>query len=517
MTTASRARRWSLCALGILGLAGAGVVLTGRAPHVTIMRGGGPLAFALLAAAETAFVGALIGAPRWRTGGAIRALLLAATIAATGVATAIVLGQMRPDGGEFRLSEPTLDTTQRLLVVGLLGLAALWLWPGVDDALVAARADGVRGRRLVLTLLRHATRRLLVPLKAPAANLALTLGTIILGLLVAEAAMRILQGAPLLEFENQVTRRTDLIGVQRANRFDPLLGWVLADNQEDGGAGDFSTGAYGVRMNGRAIVPVPHHAILASGDSFTVGSEVRNAESWPAQLEAMLGEPVVNAATGAWGTDQIILRAESLIPVLEPKTIIVSFLADDILRAANATYGGGNKPYFTVEAGALVAHNHPVPRYTGQVRELGWLRGIFGYSHLAGAIVQVTGAYEWWFGGVYRRIDNDPSDVTCLLLQRLKATTDAAGIALNLVMQYGANFVVPQTVEPGFATRVVACARAAAIPTINTWAPLRAIQLRDPQELKTIYNMLQDGRQFGHMSPAGNRLVARLIADALRR
>src|SRR5207253_1584360 len=146
---------------------------------------------------------------------------------------------------------------------------------------------------------------------------------------------------------------------------------------------------------------------------------------------------------GGWGSDQIVLRAESLISVLEPKAIILSFLADDILRAGNETYGGGNKPYFTVRDGALVAHNIPVPRFAGSAHEIGWLRRVFGYFELVAYVMQATGQYEWWFGDIYRRVATDPAEVSCLLLQRLKTQTDARHIQLYFIMQYATNLLVP--------------------------------------------------------------------------
>jgi hypothetical protein len=228
----------------------------------------------------------------------------------------------------------------------------------------------------------------------------------------------------------------------------------------------------------------------------------------------MLGEPVVNAATGGWGSDQIVLRAESLIPVLQPKAIVVSFLADDILRAGYETFGGGNKPYFTVEAGILVAHNDPVPRFSGQVSEIGWLRSVLGFSHLVAYAMEVTGHAEWWFGSINRRIPNDTVDVSCRLLQRLKSTTDGERIALYFVVQYGPNLVVPLDHQPDYAGRVADCARALGIPTVDLWPTLQALRRRDA--LKTVYNVDPERGQYGHMSPAGNALIARMVAEAMR-
>jgi lysophospholipase L1-like esterase len=500
-------------AIGVIGLLGAAFILMGRAPGITLMRGGGPLSLTLLAASAGPFTVAVASGAR-RLPGRTGFILAALCVAATATAGVIVMRHIEVGIDDFRLSTAETRLTRALLQAALVAFAALWLWPGVAHAVATVRAGGVRGLRLLPALLRLGAARWLVPLKAPAINLALVAGAITVALIAVEAAIRVSEGGNLLLFENLVTRKVDLLVVQGANQYDPLLGWVLEPNQAPDPNGGFSTGEHGVRMNGRAIVPVPRHGILASGDSFTAGSEVNNWESWPAQLEAMLGQPVVNAATGGWGTDQIVLRAESLMAILQPKAIVISFLADDILRAGYQTFGGGNKPYFTVEDGALVAHNDPVPRFAGGASEIGWLRSLFGFSHLVAYVMQATGYYEWWFGSVNRRVANDIVNVSCRLLERLKAKTDVEYVALYLVMQYGPNLVIPLDDEPGYAAGVLACARAAGITTIDTWSALHAVRQRDA--LQTMYNVDRARGQYGHMSPEGNALIARMIAETLR-
>lgn len=66
--------------------------------------------------------------------------------------------------------------------------------------------------------------------------------------------------------------------------------------------------------------------MIAVGDSFTAGSEVADAETWPAQLERLIDGPVINAGVGGYGTDQMILRSESLLPVLQPSAVVVGIL-----------------------------------------------------------------------------------------------------------------------------------------------------------------------------------------------
>ena len=131
-----------------------------------------------------------------------------------------------------------------------------------------------------------------------------------------------------------------------------MLGWVLAPNFRSEG---FNTIDHGFRRNFDEK-EVRTGAILAVGDSFTEGFDVvDDAGTWPAQLEKMTGTPVVNAGVAGYASDQIILRAEQVMPIVKPKTLIIGFTEVDISRAG-LSGAGAPKPYFTTEKGELVYH-----------------------------------------------------------------------------------------------------------------------------------------------------------------
>src|SRR5262249_52895502 len=150
--------------------------------------------------------------------------------------------------------------------------------------------------------------------------------------------------------------------------YDPVLGWVHKPNlrfNSDSPNDSFTTGEYGIRMNQPGIRAIPDNAILAVGDSFTAGSEVGDAQTWPAQLAQEIGQSVINAAVGGWGTDQIVTRAEQLIPRLTPRAIVASFTSGDPQRDQYSVYGGLHKSYFKIDNGVLVPMNLPVPKPAG--------------------------------------------------------------------------------------------------------------------------------------------------------
>ena len=348
----------------------------------------------------------------------------------------------------------------------------------------------------------------------------LVLASLAIAFLGIEVALRIVDDVRFWPIENLIARQTGLLNIHTINEYDPLLGWVLKSNVSGGSVDQtFTTGERGVRMNSPEVRPLPKQAIIASGDSFTAGSEVGDVDTWPAQLEQMLGVPVLNAATGGWATDQIVLRLLQLIPELEPKLVIASFLYDDIGRTSFQTYSGGNKPYFKVDAdGSLQHHNSPVPAFKGARNELGAARSILGYFHTVNWIMGRIGNTDWLLGGkVYVRASNDPVAVTCSLLNQLAERARASGTKIVVVLQYGGGQIKQWVTQPADSVQVAECASQIGLTVVNLWLPLKdALQSQGLDDFKTLFVMHDQRRVFGHMSRAGNAFVARVVAASVQ-
>src|SRR5262245_27375193 len=89
--------------------------------------------------------------------------------------------------------------------------------------------------------------------------------------------------------------------------------------------------ADGLRSGG-GTAPSGDGLILAVGDSFTYGDEVRDEETWPARLQALTGRRVLNGGVTGYGLDQTVLRLERLAEAYAPSLVILGFIADDIRR-----------------------------------------------------------------------------------------------------------------------------------------------------------------------------------------
>jgi hypothetical protein len=255
------------------------------------------------------------------------------------------------------------------------------------------------------------------------------------------------------------------------------------------------------------------------GDSLAAGSEVNDNESWPARLETLAGEPVVNAAVGGWGVDQMVLRSEQLLPLIKPHTIILSTQDQGILRVGYSAFGAP-KPYFTLDKGQLVAHNQPVPRFEPGKMEHSLAVRALSHSYVAARIMarldpDYLPASD---GSQFKRISIDEARVSCALLSRFKAVTDVRKTRAALVLQYAWQAVrVAGGAKPLFAGKVAYCAKELGFDVVDTFAPLRQIAERNAAELGSLYIKGAAEDSYSHMSAKGNGMVAQLIAAALAR
>ena len=145
------------------------------------------------------------------------------------------------------------------------------------------------------------------------AEVLLLTGSLVFACLIGEAAFRLVLGDRVFE---RVNYRSVAIGGanQGASAYDSELGWVLRPDLKWTG---FSTLPYGIRSNGNDATELRAGGVLAVGDSFTAGSEVHDHQTWPAQLEGLIGQPVMNGGVGGYGTDHYF-RFEAAGAVPEP-------------------------------------------------------------------------------------------------------------------------------------------------------------------------------------------------------
>lgn len=339
---------------------------------------------------------------------------------------------------------------------------------------------------------------------------ALAAGTMLLCLAVAEFALRWHASPGLLwHFPNFVERDLRANDGERDQlRYDPVLGWDLQPEVSGLLAGrPITISADGMRSHSRFAPLGSGPPILALGDSYTEGYAVGDDETWPAHLERTTGRPVLSAGVRDYGIDQVVLKAERLVPVLKPAAVVLAFIASDIDRTARAVRSGRHKPFFAATAEGLELRNVPVPvgSYTAPYQAV---RRILGHSLLVHFAMNRLGAYETWHGDSLQTGENGDL-LSCRLMERFGAlmrreNTQALVVALPRYEDWAWPRDGERQRQQIAAT--LECAARAGLPILDAYdAFARAGVARDPEAFFV----------ERHFNEGSNSLAARLIASGL--
>lgn len=335
----------------------------------------------------------------------------------------------------------------------------------------------------------------------------------LLTLLAVEIGYRVHTERPVLVLGNWREWRIEYYTFGHRGMFDPVLGWTL---QEDYASDRFNTLDRGIRRNFREHA-AREGAILAVGGQFTEGGEgVADPETWPAQLEGIIGTPVLNGGVTGYAPDQIVLRAEDLMELVRPKAVIVGLVGEQISWAGQRSLQGAPKPYFLLDKGELTYHPPgPVPEGYSLPAWQAALRDALGRSAVLDVALDRLAPGYWSGRGaqpVMQKLDNDPVGVTCALLRRLKGRADRSAAPVLLFMQHQMPTIAEKDGPGEDAKLVAACATAMGIEVVDQFAGLRAIAVTSGDALRKLY---VDGHSDGPLSAEGNRHAAKLLAPAL--
>ena len=338
-----------------------------------------------------------------------------------------------------------------------------------------------------------------------ASRIGLTLGAIVLTLATLELGVRLSQDTSLAFWPNFVVESRKVQTTRNESRYieDPTLGYVPRPNYRAPG---INVDADGFRL---PAAPPDGGLVLAVGDSFTFGEEVKDNETWPAHLQQLLGKRVLNGGVSGYGFDQIVLRAEKIVPDKRPSAVVVSFIADDVVRTEIRRRWSAEKPYFDIQNDALVLRNVPIPR-ADPGRSLGFLERTLGYSFLLDFVMRRLDLTDDWHSD---RIRVHPpglgEKISCLLTHRLADLQQRSGARVLVVAQYDpyvwrdASFASEQR---RLAKGVLDCSRQRGLDVLDTFDALAAGGHNGSP--RSLYGEW-------HMNDAGNRLTAGLIAAAL--
>lgn len=347
---------------------------------------------------------------------------------------------------------------------------------------------------------------------------------ILVSLPLAEAAFRVAFGIPVFHMEDFRFTQAIRDALPSIAGYDSVLGWHLNPGVHvvgvvDGRSITFSTIDDGIRRNNDDDDGQIHTGgALVAGSSFAAGSEVSDDEAFPAQLETMIGMPVMNGAIGGFGVDQIVLRAEQLLPIVKPKILIVDISSSNITYESYSA-AGRPKPYYTTNNDELILHNSPVPTYVASRGGPNFFKRIAGYSY---AVNRIMGALfaDYWYNektNAITRIGNDPAKVACLLFGRLQKEARDAGVTrILLSVQHGGGEIESWDKIPEDLVLVEDCARTLGFDLVDEFDIMKALSKQDPPTFAREY-VMEPGHVFGHKSKYGNQQVAARIADELKK
>jgi hypothetical protein len=279
---------------------------------------------------------------------------------------------------------------------------------------------------------------------------------------------------------------------------DPMVGRVIArqgTSRHPTKGFIITIGEHGIRQNGGTPPRGERPRILVVGDSFAFGDGVSDEHTWPAALEQRSGGRVINAGMIGFGVDQAVLRAEQLIDVYHPDTIVLGFIPHDVLRCEMSYWSGFSKPYFDVAPSGLRFHPAVVPAPTA----LTPVKRLLAKSMTLDLLFP---AFLHWQGPRERQVHRQGREVACELMARLAAFARQHGVRA-LVVAYPQE---PSSAADDVATKdaVLACARAQQLPVLDLFPAFDAL----PSD--------ERARLFDrHYTIAGNALVADHLATAL--
>lgn len=299
---------------------------------------------------------------------------------------------------------------------------------------------------------------------------------------------------------------------------DGLLGWVNAPNVK---IPDMYGPGLALDINGQGFRndedvtrrrPEGKVRVICSGDSFTLGYGVGNADAWCRRLSRLEGRiEAVNMGQGGYGVDQAFLWYRRDGTQYEHDAHVLALVTADIERLRLTTFLGTPKPRLRVRDGKLALEGVPVPSlpfykpvldFASRLKVTEFIRRSLSAGSLPGG----------------RLSDEETRAVLGAILAQLKALNDAAGsVAIVLYLPVEEDYLGPDS-DP-WREFLGAQAGALGIEFIDLVEPFRALPADAVPGLfiqKAIPGFLDSK---GHYTVRGNafvaeRLLKRLVALA---
>lgn len=331
---------------------------------------------------------------------------------------------------------------------------------------------------------------------------------VVFTLVAMELGCRLLRGPWFLwHWPNLVLREAEQHHKPCMFIHDDSLGYVP---EPDCKGPEHSHDAAGLRAMPPPPADVPARPfVLAVGDSYIYSDEVKDDETWPAYLQAIVHRRVANGGVPGYGLDQSVLRVEQLAAKFHPDLMVLGFIADDLQRAEMSRLYGSEKPYFERRGGKLELRNSPAPEAPVAPGTLRFGQRWFGWSMLVDKFMRHFGYYATWFWQDTQGLPPGAGErLACPLMQRIAALA----IPTLVVAQYRPHLWLGDKTWAAEQRRlsqvVLRCAEAAGLQTYDSFALIDA-----GVASQGVHSLYGDW----HHSARGNHMVAEGISAELAR
>ena len=206
---------------------------------------------------------------------------------------------------------------------------------------------------------------------------ALLLRALVFNLALALLLLLLLEGTASILFVLHQSPKAALVQARTHTEYDPDLGWInlpqLHIENMYGPGTSLTTNGQRFRSSHdfASEIPAGKHRVICSGDSFTLGYGVDDAETWCHRLEAIDATlETLNMGQNGYGIDQSYLWYERDGRKLGHDVHVLAFIDEDLGRMASNTFAGYGKPTVRIENGSVLVSNTPVPRASYRVPAL---------------------------------------------------------------------------------------------------------------------------------------------------
>lgn len=306
--------------------------------------------------------------------------------------------------------------------------------------------------------------------------------------------------------------------------YDPQLGWVSEKSRvakDVFGPGlDIRTNARGFRNASEFAVEVPagRTRVVALGDSFTLGYDVGDADSWPAWLERLCPRlEVPNMGQSGYGLDQSYLWYQRDGRTIDHQVLVLAFIDDDLQRVRADNMLGYGKPVLELIDGQLVAKHVPVPRTPYLLPVLTQNLALLEQLRMLALPRAVIAHFAPPAEAAATMSEADAERIDEAIFRALGRETAEDGARLLLVhLPHLAQGRPSEIAElPAFGAAVLARVSADGFAFADLGSELARVP--DPERRDLFQARTSSNGPGAHYSPEGNRFIAQAIAARLSR